>query len=249
MPEYLFVNASWRLKEVQEQKLILLFLTVLNRCETLKTYQTPLTADCVEFCPIEEYTDFFVCGNYQLENGEKSERIGKLSLHNVSMAPLDPICSVDSDAISAIKFMKSLEQPILASVESSGYFRLWAVSGLEIKYIASKQLCYDILLSCDFYDMQSGVSTSLGALVLLDVSTESLAVKSSWTPHDHEAWIVAFDRKDRNILYSGSDDCCLRMYDTRLSLGKGNLLGKKGDMGITSIQSHPFEDYLQASGR
>jgi len=47
-----------------------------DRVITLDTYDTVYSADSVEWCPAEGFTEFFVCGTYQLvqTDNEKQEQ-------------------------------------------------------------------------------------------------------------------------------------------------------------------------------
>lgn len=45
----------------------------LGAIETLQTWNTGLSADSLEWCPVEKYQHIFVCGTYQLteKDGKK----------------------------------------------------------------------------------------------------------------------------------------------------------------------------------
>lgn len=53
--------------------------------ETLYTFDTtPSTADCVEWCPVQEAQDYVVCGTYHLVDKEKQIKQGKLFVFKCS---------------------------------------------------------------------------------------------------------------------------------------------------------------------
>ena len=58
-------------------------------------------------------------------------------------------------------------------------------------------------------------SDTKGTLSLLDLSNNNLGVTKEIKAHDYEVWSVSMDRFDSNLLYSGADDCELRMWDVR----------------------------------
>lgn len=62
-----------------------------NQINTLYTYDTVFSADSVEWCPHEPYQNFFVCGNYQLDESSKNKntetpqkRLGRILLFSIS---------------------------------------------------------------------------------------------------------------------------------------------------------------------
>ena len=52
-----------------------------ENCTTWETFDTTLTADCVEFCPAPAFSSLLVCACYQLEEGN---RAGRIYLQNVN---------------------------------------------------------------------------------------------------------------------------------------------------------------------
>ena len=71
---------------------------------------------------------------------------------------------------------------------------------------------------------------------------------NSWTGHSLESWIVACDRVNENILYTGADDCLLKMWDLRVGTKRPSITSKRHSMGVCSIQSHPKRDHVFCSG-
>eukprot|EP01104_Vermistella_antarctica_P007832 TRINITY_DN1937_c0_g1_i3.p1 TRINITY_DN1937_c0_g1~~TRINITY_DN1937_c0_g1_i3.p1 ORF type:complete len:207 (+),score=25.72 TRINITY_DN1937_c0_g1_i3:1033-1653(+) len=74
------------------------------------------------------------------------------------------------------------------------------------------------------------------------LSSERVECERYWDAHEMEVWVVASDRFDRNVLWSGSDDCSLRGWDVRAGGASTQLFRVRGDMGVTSIQFSPHRE-------
>lgn len=61
------------------------------------------------------------------------------------------------------------------------------------------------------------VSDSKGCVSIVDLE-ESDRVSHHWKAHDYEAWICAFDYHNTSHVFSGGDDCKLKLWDLRMSL-------------------------------
>jgi diphthamide biosynthesis protein 7 len=62
-------------------------------------------------------------------------------------------------------------------------------------------------------------SISSGSLALLsrEDGTGEYEVEQEWKgAHDYEAWIVGWDNWQRDVFYSGGDDCKLKGWDVRM---------------------------------
>ena len=68
------------------------------------------------------------------------------------------------------------------------------------------------------------VSDSLGRVSVVDGS--SGRVLYAWRAHEFEAWIVALG-KQPHIVFSGGDDCRLRLWDTRTGCVKPSITSKR----------------------
>lgn len=79
---------------------------------------------------------------------------------------------------------------------------------------------------------------------------------SQWQAHDLfgspiEAWIVAFNCHDPNVLFSGADDATLKGWDLRMGDSSFSPIFKNArahSMGVCSIQFHPHDSHLVAVG-
>lgn len=75
-----------------------------------------------------------------------------------------------------------------------------------------------------------------------------------WTAHDLfgspiEAWIVAFDCHDPNVVFSGADDAALKGWDLRSGTAAPTFKNaRQHSMGVCSVQFHPHNPRLVAVG-
>lgn len=97
--------------------------------------------------------------------------------------------------------------------------------GLVLDFIPeSASSCYRVL-----------TSDTKGLLSLLDVSNTAMEVTRQIKGHDYEVWSVFMDRFESSVIYSGADDCELRVWDVREPCSKPT--GKCTDFegGVTFI--------------
>lgn len=237
-------------------------------CQLLQKWDTLLYADCVEFCPFEPYLSIAVCGTYQLCESEAS-RVGRLSLHSINSAAenidLTPIQLLDGPGILDVKWCRKRlggDLIALAAADALGQIVLHVLDSetsapaLRQHHLLSIGEDSRLALSCDWFDGEKiSVSDSKGHVSCLDVSSNSKCPESSllrsWKAHDYEAWTTSFDRHGAGqLIYSGGDDCCFRLWDLREDSSSSVLTNKKAhQMGVTSIESSPVDCNLLATGR
>ncbi|TMW68249.1 hypothetical protein Poli38472_005717 [Pythium oligandrum] len=100
------------------------------------------------------------------------------------------------------------------------------------------------------------VSHADGTLSIWNVSSQGLSMVSKWQGHllygsPIEAWIVAFNCHDPNIIFSGADDATLKGWDLRMQTSDAALplfQRKQHSMGVCSIQFHPNDENVVAVG-
>lgn len=223
--------------------------------QKLGSWDTQLYADCVEFCPYDPFLSIAVCGNYQLCESE-SARIGRLNVHSVNLERLDltPIQQIDTPGILDIKWCRQPinNQLLLAAANALGEFVLYKVNNdSTLSQLHSTKIQDDnrLALFCDWWQGEKvSVSDSKGYVHCLSVNAQGSVVESSWKGHEYEAWVASFDRHDGNLVYSGGDDCCFRMWDLR-DTSSALITNKKAhQMGVTSIETSPFNPNLLATG-
>ena len=71
------------------------------------------------------------------------------------------------------------------------------------------------------------------------MTPNGIETTAEWKAHDYEAWIVACDRHDMNLIYSGGDDGLFRIWDIRQQPDHSVVTNKHHQMGVTAMQSHP----------
>mmetsp|Transcript_17814 Transcript_17814/g.31755 ORF Transcript_17814/g.31755 Transcript_17814/m.31755 type:complete len:373 (-) Transcript_17814:317-1435(-) len=93
------------------------------------------------------------------------------------------------------------------------------------------------------------VSTSDGELCLLKVREGRAEEEQRWRAHDMETWIVAKDRFQPAVLFSGADDCKMKVWDTRQGCDFPVFVDKRTHtMGVCCLQSHPTREHILCSG-
>eukprot|EP00455_Lapot_gusevi_P021704 TRINITY_DN22719_c0_g2_i1.p1 TRINITY_DN22719_c0_g2~~TRINITY_DN22719_c0_g2_i1.p1 ORF type:complete len:386 (-),score=27.00 TRINITY_DN22719_c0_g2_i1:67-1224(-) len=239
--------------------------------EATSLWRTTLeySADSVESVPFDDLfpnsSDFFVCGNYQLRDGE---RLGRVLLYQwLPNVPSDPECVqkqlIDTEAVLDLKwsYQKVEGQCVLGQVSAKGLVRCYSLSASESDS-PSLQVCAEyqgpekvLYLSTDFNNRVSpnvgcrmAASQSDGRLTLFDLQPTGLTPTAEWSGHEYEGWIVAFDSWQPQLLYSGADDCLLRGWDERTSFRSPLFTNSWHEAGVCSLQSSPHQPFLLASG-
>jgi diphthamide biosynthesis protein 7 len=102
-------------------------------------FDSELTADCVEWCPIDSYNHLVVCGTYQLDP-QKNQRNGKLFLfsndHSINSLELLLEKQLDMTGIFDLKWCWSpiAGKPCLAIAGSDASLSLWSLNTCEAEY-------------------------------------------------------------------------------------------------------------------
>ncbi|XP_066914341.1 diphthine methyltransferase-like [Clytia hemisphaerica] len=212
------------------------------------------TADSIE--SLSE--DVFACATYQLlerkSDDQPAERVGSVLLYKIQNGEsVKRLCTTKTNAILDMKWHRSSYQKILSTADSKGIVHFYSVVDDQLKEDNSLVLNEDALcLSVDWYKTHSpekvAYSLSNGDLAIVQLTESGPELLNSWTGHTLEAWIVACDRVNENILYTGADDCLLKMWDLRMGTERASVTSKRHSMGVCSIQSHPKRDHVFCSG-
>nr|XP_026696154.1 diphthine methyltransferase-like isoform X1 [Ciona intestinalis] len=239
---------------------------------TIYEVDTVLHADSVEWCPINNYQDYLLCGTYQLKScaiksDDTDSRIGCLQLYqidnksNIEDFKLKQVFQVDVVGVLDMKWCNQplLENmPTLATADAHGSVKLFSLYIDQHKKAKMKNWCEvlnpnSVALSLDWSskqctkDIQIAASYSNGNLGLLKVCESDAVLLQQWNAHGFEAWITAFNSENDSVLYSGGDDCCFRGWDLRCP--EHSLFNNRShDMGVCSIQSCPSNSNLLATG-
>ncbi|KZT30381.1 WD-40 repeat-containing protein [Neolentinus lepideus HHB14362 ss-1] len=210
------------------------------------------------------------CG-FEVENSSgrsKQTRVGRCTMSSVSNDDggedtLEKIQDIELPGILDMKWCHRMEAwaPLLGIADAEGFVTLheWKKEETRLNKIHSISLGgSDVLcLSLDWSNRR-WPSSGLGSLVV-SLSDCSLAIlhpdntiglrqSNSWSAHDFEPWIAAWDYWDSNIVYSGGDDVKLKGWDIRRGFDSPTFVYKRFDAGVTAIQSHPYIEHLFAAG-
>ncbi|OSX67573.1 hypothetical protein POSPLADRAFT_1042785 [Postia placenta MAD-698-R-SB12] len=151
--------------------------------------------------------------------------------------------------------------PTLAIADSEGSITLHSLRDDELTLErVSSVACApkDVLcLSLDWSNRRSQ-TTSLGSLIvslsdgrlalLQDDGGTGLTVTNSWSAHEYEPWIAAWNYWDTNVVYSGGDDLKMKAWDIRSDASQPIFTNKRFDAGVTTIQSNPHIEHIIAVG-
>ena len=196
---------------------------------TLDTFDTMLSADSVEWCPIENFKDIFVCGTYQLSEkesiiaSESNKRLGRIYLFQVEYGRLNLLEKIEGAAVLDMKWARTrVSNKILLGVANSkGFLQIYELlGGLRPSLLFLKQieignqgeavlaLSLDWSVGEQFVTNSSTlitVSTSDGSVHVFELTDEFLEEIRAWHCHEYEAWITSFDYWNPNIIYSGKN--------------------------------------------
>jgi len=247
-----------------------------TRTKTLCSLDTGYYADTVEWCPVESFQDYLVCGTYQLfekndEHNESTpcpeecsstgnERLGNVQLYclDKTLGRLEKLQSLETAGILDTKWLsKSLNgHAVLGAITSAGELKIFFLEEKQLTESASysaspEKLCLSMDWSSKDGNSLIAVSDSAGQIGLckFNEGTSRLCQISQWTGHQYEAWIVAFDAWNSSTVYSGGDDCLFRGWDTRTDCQKPTFTSKRHDMGVSSIQCNLSYEHIMATGR
>lgn len=246
-----------------------------SRTRSLQVFDTELSADSVEWCPLTQWSHVLACGTYQLlKDQEKTtvesttpSRTGRLYLFQFHSQgsftpPLTEIQRIDTPAILDLKWchIPVCERPMLGMATACGEIQLHRLVDTQqsscLEHVSSTELGPDRLaLSLDWStargessDVRVVSSDSTGSLSVLTLGEASLSVISQWKAHEFEAWISAFSYWDTQLIYSGGDDCKLKGWDLRMGPSSPTFTSKRHSMGVCSIHSNPHREHVLATG-
>ncbi|XP_069557622.1 diphthine methyltransferase [Brachyistius frenatus] len=244
-----------------------------SRTRSLQVFDTELSADTVEWCPVPSSHDVLACGTYQLQKGGAEDaaapsRTGRLYLFEFRREgpmspPLAELQRVDTAAILDLKWchVPLSDRAVLGMAAATGQLQLFTLSdgqagGRSLQPLSSLEVGAERLaLSLDWStgrmdssDVRVACSDSAGCVSVISPAEGALTALSQWKAHDFEAWIAAFSYWDTQLLYSGGDDCKLKGWDLRLGSSSPTFTSKRHSMGVCSIHSNPHREHIVATG-
>lgn len=236
---------------------------------TLESFDTKLSADSVEWCPIDNFRDVFVCGTYKLaeadedDERELTQRLGKLYLFRIQNGRLNLLQSFEGAAILDMKWAHTriCNKILLGIVTSKNMLEIhelvddWNPTLELIKKVPVEEAEETLALSLDWSmgnpmtyncEVKIVVSTSIGTVCIFHLTTEGVEKLRSIQCHEYEAWISAFNYWDSNIIYTGGDDSRFKSFDIRVDTPV--MSSKTHWAGVTSIHCNPRQQRSLASG-
>ncbi|KAI5613054.1 diphthine methyltransferase isoform X2 [Silurus asotus] len=241
-----------------------------SRTRSLQVFDTELSADTVEWCPLPQYAHILACGTYQLQKDDEKNpsRIGRLYLFQFDqqqsfIPPLTEIQRTDTPAILDLKWCHTemCGRPLLGMATACGEIQLHALRDTKdgrclLDHVSNTELGPNRLaLSLDWStgrgdstDLRVLTSDSTGSLTVLSLAEDNLSAVAQWKAHDFEAWISAFSYWDTQLVYSGGDDCKLKGWDLRMAPSSPTFTSKRHTMGVCSIHSNPHREHILATG-
>ncbi|XP_032372555.1 diphthine methyltransferase [Etheostoma spectabile] len=244
-----------------------------SRTRNLQVFDTELSADSVEWCPVSSSHDVLACGTYQLQKGAEEEdatpkRTGRLYLFEFRqegsmIPPLTELQRMDTAAILDLKWchVPVSGRAVLGMASATGELQLYTLSDSQEGVRSLHSMCSlevgaeRLALSLDWStgrmdssDVRVVCSDSAGCVSVLSLAEGALTALSQWKAHDFEAWISAFSYWDTQLVYSGGDDCKLKGWDLRVGPSCPTFTSKRHSMGVCSIHSNPHREHILATG-
>ncbi|KAK3579536.1 hypothetical protein CHS0354_028368 [Potamilus streckersoni] len=99
-----------------------------------------------------------------------------------------------------------------------------------------------------FSEPSVAATDSNGFVSLFKVTPAAVEKTCRWKCQDFEAWITAFNQWDPSLLYTGGDDCQLKVWDLRIGTDFPVLVSRRHTMGVCSVQSNPIQEHIVATG-
>lgn len=202
--------------------------------------------------------DVFACATYQLLERENEEtqarRTGSVMMYKIEQDSVKRLQTIKTNAILDMKWHRSSNEKILTTADSKGEVHFYSVNDYNLLQ-EKTMLVVDgdaLCLSADWYKTerpnQVAYSLSSGNLAVVQLAESAPAVIKTWSGHSLEAWIIACDYVNPDILYSGADDCLLKMWDLRTGVDRACITSKRHSMGVCCIQAHPTREHIFCSG-
>ncbi|KAA1103302.1 hypothetical protein PGT21_013712 [Puccinia graminis f. sp. tritici] len=204
------------------------------------------------------------------------ERIGRCVLFEASLdvdqghgINYQQLQSFDCPAVLDQRWTQDPRNPILITADAQGDLNSYKLNdpfgdSPRLDRLHTFDCCptkKDVLcLSLDISDKQNKsaspkivCSLSNGQVVLLSQHSSShssagLVEERRWDAHLYEPWTCAFDYWQPETVFTGGDDCQLKVWDTRDTLHRPVLVNKQFDGGVTAIRSDHLRDHVVAVG-
>ncbi|CAI6344188.1 unnamed protein product [Macrosiphum euphorbiae] len=232
--------------------------------ELFASYDTIYPADTVEWCPIPEYSNVFVCGTYKLEEASK-KKTGTINLFSLdSQNKIKLVQSVPEDAVLDLKWNSFIAlgsgKILLAAALSGKHVSIYRLdeNGTDLslslftsfdlpKTDGESHMSLSIAWSRPYENGSQSIafSDSCGYITLVNLNDRLIR---SFKAHGFESWIVTYNYWEPNILYTGGDDCKFKCYDQRLRFDKPVFENKDHEQGVTTCSSNKIRENIIVTG-
>lgn len=171
---------------------------------------TKYPADSFEWCPFQTHADYFTCGTYYLIEGD---RIGVVYLMKFGDG-VEIVQEIETDGVLDMKWCleKIGGDMLVAAATATGDVKVFAFDG---KLIVADSINLRNGVEGDYMILAVNwfkVSDSLAKIVftdnkgnagILQYTSGELCLVEKWNAHSLEAWTIAFDPSNSEIIYTG----------------------------------------------
>ena len=174
---------------------------------------------------------------------------------DISTEEVKEIFRIETAAILDMKWLTNLPEPVLAAANAIGQIKLYKLDNESLNLIEKKSLNErddNLLALCLDWNEESkqiAVSDSHGSIWLYKLQDGLLEEEGTWSAHNFEAWICAFDDWNSNVLYTGGDDTMFHTFDIRCPKEAFKTSTNKSHLaGVTCFLSHPKRENCLLTG-
>lgn len=224
-------------------------------------------ADAVEFCPHESFYNVLAASTYVLQEGERPNRSGSITLFDVDAdaGQLQLIQRLETSGIFDIKWSpgvgEGLGPPLLAQADADGWLKIRGLygydsNGSEMRGTQMKEMCGKCISSsmCLCVDWNPSatsmvVGLSDGSVSIISFQDSELDILQKWKAHEFELWAASFDVHQPMLVYTGSDDCAFSCWDLRNDPSELVFKNTKvHKMGVCCIAKSPTDSNILLTG-
>ncbi|XP_050538563.1 diphthine methyltransferase isoform X2 [Daktulosphaira vitifoliae] len=231
----------------------------INKVTHLESHDTTYPADSVEWCPIKDYHHVLVCGTYKLDE-EKKIKTGSINLYTLeNQITIKLVQCILDDAVLDLKWNYSLfsGKILLAAALSGNHITIYSLemnTGLRLKVFTTfntpatnnePHMSLSIAWSKMNDSFNLAISDSHGFITLVNITNGTIY---SFSAHNYESWIVAYDFWNSNLLYTGGDDSKFKCYDKRNNFEKPVFVNNEHSQGVTTCTSNMLRENVLTTG-
>ncbi|XP_055388940.1 diphthine methyltransferase [Condylostylus longicornis] len=240
--------------------------------QTLHTVDTEYSADSVEWCLHPNFSEYFACGTYQLDDVDNNtssqapcRRKGRIYLFKYELKNniLKEEFRLETAAILDMKWLNyhREEFPILGAANALGEIHIYNIQDNKLVLKSSIQLNSNddnlLALSLEWSPNVNNelnnykliTSDSKGCVSLLNYDGVQLIKLKTWSAHNFEAWTCSFDKWNFNRIFTGGDDTTLNSFDIRDPQNiTNNYTNYSHIAGVTAMLSHPKMENILITG-